>query len=303
MKLQTLSLYDKRILSILLSFLFLYVSGQQITIENKNIFPIEITYKNHIVKLNEGEKKTIIDKEIDYLNIEYDNGRKIISQYIPILLNSNESLNMTIINNNDGTIEFEGDKVALHNLVVNQQHYVLYKNVGNYQDILYKKRNTKQLINFSEFVLADYLIKIKTLNASPLGTEDKIYKRIEKYVINDWVSSLYLVLTGNKTLDFQRKELVLYYYNKYLTKDIQNYNCEYKVQYDVIRDLVPYIDQINITFPKYPIIENTEDNNINQYLPQSCQRFYFKNNYNYFYYLNNPKKDYYKKILKEKFNN
>lgn len=299
----TLKRFSKRVLIILLLFLFFKAFSQNIFIGNKSNFPIKITYKNHIVKLNEGEKKIIIDKEISYLNIEYDSGQKLINKYVPILLNSNESLDMNIINSNDQTIEFKGDKAELHNLVVNQQHYILYKNVGNYQDILNKNTNDKQMINFSEFVLADYLIKIKNLNASPLGTEDKTYKRIEEYVINDWVTSLYLVITGKRTLDLQRKELILYYYKKYIEKHIQNYNCEYKVQYDIISYLIPYINQLGISLPKYEVKVSSEEDSINQYLPHNCQRFYFLKKYNYFNHINSQEQEFYKNILKEKFNN
>lgn len=303
MKLKKTYRYSKRILSILLLFLFFKIFSQQISVENKHLYPLEIRYKNHVVKLDKGEKKVLTDKEIDFLNIEFDNGRKIISRDIPILLNPNESLTINVSNSIDQTLEFKGNKAALHDLVINQQHYILYKNVVNYEDILNKNTNTRQLISFSEFVLTDYLTKIKNLNASPTGTEDKIYKRVEEYAINDWVASMYLVLTGRKTLDLKNKELILYYYNRYIKKEISNYHCEYKVQYNIIRDLISYTRQLNITFPEYPVIENTEENKIIQYLPQSCQRFYFKNNYNYFYEIGSPKKEYYKGVLKEKFNN
>ncbi|WPO83567.1 hypothetical protein SD427_04320 [Chryseobacterium sp. JJR-5R] len=303
MKLKKSYRYSKRILSILLLFLFFKIFSQRISVENKHIYPLEIRYKNQVLKLGKGEKKVFADKEIDFLNIEFDNGRKIISKDIPILLNPNESLNINVLNSIDQTLEFKGDKAPLHNLVINQQHYILYKNIGNYQDILSKNTNTQQLISYFEFVLADYLTKIKTLNASPTGTEDKIYRRAEKYAINDWVASLYLILTGQKTLDLQKKELILYYYNKYIKKDFPNYHCGYKVQYNIIRDLIPYTHQLNINFPEYSVIENTDEDRIIQHLPESCQRFYFKNNYNYFYEINSPKKEYYKGVLKEKFNN
>lgn len=243
MKLKKSYIHSKRIFTVLLLFLFFKIFSQQISVENKHIYPLEIREKNHVVKLNKGEKKVFTDKEIDFLNIEFDNGRKIISKDIPILLNPNESLNISVLNSIDQTLEFKGDKAALHSLVINQQHYILYKNIVNYQNILNKNTNTQQLISFSELILADYLTKIKTLNASPTGTEDKIYRRAEKYAINDWVASLYLVLKGQKTLDLQKKELILYYYNKYIKKDLPNYHCGYKVQYNIIRDLIPYAHQ------------------------------------------------------------
>lgn len=302
MKLKALNYHSKRTLSILLLFLFLNLFSQKITIENKSNTTIEIKYKTNRVKLKEGEKKIISEKEINELSIEYNSEKNLIIKYIPILLNSDETLSLTI-DNYDKTIEFKGDKVALHNLVVNQQHYILYENIGKYQDILYKKRSPKELMNFSEFVLSDYLNKIKTLNTSSLGMEDKIYKRIEKYVINDWIVSLYLVFTGSKTLDLQSRELVLYYFNKYVKKDVENYSCQYKLQYNIISELAKYVDQLNIAFPKYMIVENTGDNVINQYLPPSCQRFYFSEKYKYFKNINSSEKEYYNNVLKEKFNN
>ncbi|WP_449400431.1 hypothetical protein [Chryseobacterium wanjuense] len=281
MKSQTLNFYAKKILSILLLFLFFNLFSQKITVENKKKFTLEIKYKTNSIKLKGGEKKTIIDKEIEYLSIEYDDGKSIISRYIPISLNFDQSLNLIIKDNADTTVEFKGDKEELHNLTTNQQHYILYQNTVKYQDIYYTKRNPKELINFSEFVLANYLNKIKTLNASSLGTEDKAYKRIEKYAINDWIASLYLIFTGTKTLDLQAKELILYYYNKYIKKDVENYSCQYKLQYDIISELAKYVDQLNIALPKYTIVENTGDNTVNQYLPPSCQQFYFSEKYKY----------------------
>lgn len=302
MKLQPSYRYSKRILGILLLFVFLNAFGQKLLIDNKNDFALEIIYKNQKIKLNGREKKTISDKDINYLNIEYDNGKNIISRYVPLFLDSDESLNITIVDNYDKTIEFKGDKDALHNLIVNQQHYILYKNIVKYQNI-YTKKNTKELINFSELILSDYLDKIKSLDTSTSGKDDETYKRMEKYATNDWVASLYLFLTGSKTLDLQTKELILYYYNKYVKKDIENYTCEYRVQYNIINELAKYINQLNISLPKYTVIENTENNLINQYLPKSCQQYYFTISYNYFDHINSPKKDYYKNVLKEKFNN
>ncbi|MDH6253887.1 hypothetical protein M2347_003614 [Chryseobacterium sp. H1D6B] len=115
-----LNIFSKKIISIFLLFFFLNVFSQQIYIDNKNNFAVEIRYKNHNIILNGGEKKIISDKEINYITIEYNNGNTI-SKYIPLFLNSSESLKISI-ENYDKEVEFKGDREALHNLVVNQQH-------------------------------------------------------------------------------------------------------------------------------------------------------------------------------------
>ncbi|MEY8761314.1 hypothetical protein [Chryseobacterium tongliaoense] len=302
--LQSLDRYSKRIFSILLLFLFFNLFSQKIAIDNKNDYALTIKYKDQKIKLKGGESKTISGNEIRYLNIMYDNGKNI-SKDVPLFLKPDESLKMTIGNyDQDHFIKFKGDRDSLHSLVVNQQHWILYINEAKYIDIYYKKKNTQGLINFSTIVLADYLNKIKkSLNASPLDKEDEIYKRIGKYAINDWLSSVYLIFSGSKTLDLRTREVVLYYYNKYLKRDIEDYSCEYKIQYNTIEVLAQHINQINIALPKYPIIENTGDDAVNQYIPQSCQKYYFINKLKYSNHINSPEKEYYEKVLKEKFNN
>jgi hypothetical protein len=301
-KYQALQLYSKRIYFVLLLLLYSTLLSQQITIENKNNFAVEIAYKNQKVILKGGESKTISDRDIAYLYLQNSNKKNMETHRVPIFLHFKDSLKITIDDFNK-PIEFKGKNESLHNIIVNQQHYILYKHIAKYQDILYNKRNTRELINFSELVLRDYFNKInKSFNAS-LDKDSEIYKRMEKYVINDWLASVYLFLTGGKTLDLRSRELILYYYNKYIKKGIEHYNCEYKVEYNIISDLAKWINQMNINLPKYPIIENTKDDSINQYLPQSCQKYYFINYFNYYDHINSPQKEYYKKILKEKFNN
>lgn len=284
---------------VLLLFLFSTTFSQKIIVENKNGFPIEIRCKNHKIHLKSGEKKSIPpEKEINFLKVRFDNKNKS-NLNIPLFLAANESVQL-IIEGDNKPVEFRGDKDSLHSYIANQQHYILYRNVIKYQEI-YNKNKNRELINFSELVLNDYLNKIKSLNSSPLGTKDERYIRIEKYVVNDWISSLYLILTGSKNLSFQSKELILYYYNKYIQKDSEDYNCEYHQQYDIMSTLAKYSNQLNITLPKYAITEHTEDDAVNQYLPEKCQEYYFKIQLKYYDALNSPKKEYYEKVLKEKF--
>jgi hypothetical protein len=158
LKLQALNFYSKRILCILLLFLFLNVYGQEITVENKsNSHIVGISYQDHKIKLSGGQKKLIALKGIDFLHVEYTN-EKGLSKNIPLFLNPGESLTMGIENYAE-PVRFTGAKDALHDLLVNQLHYILYKNIPKYQD-LYSKNNQKALINFTEMVLLEYLNKM-----------------------------------------------------------------------------------------------------------------------------------------------
>jgi hypothetical protein len=299
LKIKILYPESKKILFIVLLFLFYTAFSQKIAVENKSSFAIDIQYNNRKIHLTPGNKNIISEKEINYLKVRFDNKNKS-NLFIPVFLTNDESLEL-IIQSDNKPVEFKGDKGLLHNYIVNQQHSILYKNVFKYQEI-YNKNKNQELINFSELILAEYLNKIKSLNNSPLGTKDERYQRIEKYVVNDWISSLYLILTGNKNLSIRSKELVLYYYNKYLQKDIQQYNCDYRPQYEVMSVLAKYSNQLNITLPKYAITEHTENDAVNQYLPKKCQAYYFKIQLKYYDAVNSEKKKYYEKVLKEKFN-
>lgn len=300
MKIRKLHQKSEKILLIVLLFLFSTAFSQKITVENKSGFAIDIKFNNRKIHLTSGSKNIISEKDITSLKVMFNNKNKS-NLNIPVFLTADERLQL-IIEGDNKPIEFRGDKDSLHTYIANQQHYILYKNVVKYQEIYNKKRNNQELINFSELVLADYLNKIKSLNASPLGTKDERYKRMETYAVDDWLSSLYLILTGNKNLNLQSKELVLYYYNKYLQKDIERYSCEFRFQYEIISTLAKYSNQLNIILPKYAITEHTEDDAVNQYLPEKCQEYYFKVQLKYYDALNSPKKEYYEKVLKEKFN-
>ncbi len=291
---------NRKVYIILFLLLFLWGSGQKISIENKNTSVITLRYNNNKVKLKTGETKTITGKDLNFLYITLNDG-KSTEQALPIFLNSGESLDITVNDYND--VDFKGDKGELHKMIVNQQHTILYKNVVKYQNIFYSKKNTKELINFSELILSEYLAKIRSLNASPLGREDERYKRMEKYAVQDWISSLFLFLTGKKTLDHQSKELMLYYYNTYMVKDIENFDCDVRSQYSNLSELARYSSQLGISLPTYTLIEKTEDDSVNQYLPEKCQAYYFKNKFNYYNKINSEDKEYYLKVLKEKFNN
>ncbi|WP_312902733.1 hypothetical protein [Chryseobacterium taichungense] len=292
---------SKRVLSTLLLFSFINVFTQQISIINKNKSNIEVGNNKDIFLVSPGQTKNISSKDINGLTVNYTSGNNLITKFIPLFLDVNQSLTIIFSENSAKSIEFKGDHDVLEDLIVNQQHYILYKNIVKYQDIYYKMNSNSEFINFSEIVLFDYLNKIKKLNNTYTGNNEIRYKIIENYVINDWVASLFMVFTGAKSLDNKSKDLTLYYYNKYIKKGFEE--CEYKEKYSIISELAKYINQLKIDLQKYPIIVNTDDDSVNQYLPKSCQKYYFINSYLYYNHMNNPKKDYYKNILKEKFYN
>jgi hypothetical protein len=70
-----------------------------------------------------------------------------------------------------------------------------------------------------------------------------------------------------------------------------------------LSSIARYRDQLKINLSEYKIRVESEEDNINRYLPVNCQKFYFLKKYNYFSHINSPEQDVYKNILKEKFNN
>ncbi|WP_288460012.1 hypothetical protein [uncultured Chryseobacterium sp.] len=286
----------RRVFYILLLFLFSNIFGQRLTIVNKSEGVINILYEAKLIVLNKEESKII---KGDFKKITIKKGKDFV-QSIPFFLSLDEDLLLTFEENN--FIKFKGSKDDLHNFIVNEQHSIFYGNLIKYQDSYYKN-NIQEVKNLSELVLSNYLNKVKLLNASPLGVNDERYKKIKKYVVNDWLNSIFLFITGNKKLDSQAKELLLYYFNNYIKDNIDVYSCEFDSDYNVLSSIARYRDQLKINLPEYNIRVESEEDNINRYLPVNCQKFYFLKKYNYFNHINSPEQDVYKNILKEKFNN
>lgn len=296
MVLMSFNIVIRRIFYILLLFLFNNIFGQRLTIVNKSEGVINVLYEANLIVLNKEDSKII---KGDFKKVTIKKGKDFV-QSIPFFLSSDEDLLLTFEENN--FIKFKGSKDDLHNFIVNEQHSIFYGNLIKYQDSYYKN-NIQEVKNLSELVLSNYLNKVKLLNASPLGVNDERYKKIKKYVVNDWLNSIFLFITGNKKLDSQAKELLLYYFNNYIKDNIDVYSCEFDSDYNVLSSIARYRDQLKIDLPEYKIRVESEEDNINRYLPVNCQKFYFLKKYNYFNHINNPEQDVYKNILKEKFNN
>ncbi|EJL68395.1 hypothetical protein [Chryseobacterium populi] len=285
-----------RILIILLFSSF--YSAQKITIENKNDFPIEVIFLKKQIEIGSYEKKTIQEKnEITNIDI-IQNKNKDLKINIPLFLNPQESL---IIENNQNNIYFKGDKDSLHHYIFKSLVSDLFIQMGNYQKN-YQKNDVNGMLKTSEITLDNVLKKIAKLNTPPLEKEDYLYKKIEKYTINFWLFSV-LTNVDNENLGNTEKEIMLYYFNKYIKKEVNDFSCSRYEQYDIMRRYAKHKKELNLFLPKYDIVEKSEDDSVNQFLSKSCQAFYFKGLYNYLNHRKDPKAEVYEKILKEKFHN
>lgn len=274
-----------------------FCSAQNITVDNKNDFPVEIEYSHKKVEIGVNQKKTINEKnEIKNISILYKNDKKL-KRDIPLFLNPRESL---YINLRKDTVKFKGDKDGLHDYIYSGYGYDFTLKIGEYQNY-YRKNDAKGFIRTSEMYLADVLTKVERLNNSQSGREDIHYKEIKKMVKKRWFFTVFVSFNGNQ-LDNTGKELMLYYFEKYLKKDINKYSCDSWVEYDIISKYSQNNKLLNLKLPKYEIVEHTEDDEVNQYLPTKCQEEYFRGSYSFWVH----KKDWvraekYKKILTEKF--
>ncbi|SDI62970.1 hypothetical protein [Chryseobacterium jejuense] len=132
-------------------------------------------------------------------------------------------------------------------------------------------------------------------------SEDKIStKRLKNHIKYNWLYTVFSTLDRKET-SF-KKEAINYYFKKYIETDIKKYHCNNSLLYNVIEILAKNKNLLQIEIPIYPIVEHTEDDSTNQYLPQSCQKQYFQQKYNYLEHINGHNKEYYKKVLREKFN-
>jgi hypothetical protein len=284
----------------LLLFLLLscFCSAQKLTIDNKSDFPVEIEYSHKKFEIGVNQKKTINEKDrITNISIFYKNDKKL-KRDISLFLNPQESLS---INLRKDTIKFKGDKEALHDYVYHHElEGCLTLKIGEYQKYA-QNNDAKGFIRTSELALADVLAKVERLNNSSSGREDIHYKEIEKLAKERWFFTVFVNFNGSQ-LDNTGKELMLYYFEKYFKKDIATYSCDSWSEYDIIRRYSQNIKLLNLKLPKYEIVEHSEDDEVNQYMPAKCQREYFRGSYNFWA----DKKDLvkaekYKKILTEKF--
>lgn len=194
---------------------------------------------------------------------------------------------------------YSGDKVALHEYLTETLNIDTFSKINTYELIGQNKKNG-ELKNVSELLLLDILKKVQ-LPAIIISPEDKVStKKLKNYIKYNWLYTIFSTFDRRET-SF-KKEAIHYYFKKYIEADIPKFSCTTSLHYNVIEVLAKSKSLLPVELPVYPIVEHTDDDNINKYLPQNCQRQYFLSKYKYLEHINGHNKEYYKKVLTEKFN-
>jgi len=268
--------------------------AQNITVVNNSHVPIHIDYANKKADIGINQKKTVSGK--GEIRLIYGNDKKI-NRNIQLFLNPPESLSVNV---NDTFVKFTGDKSELHDYVNHGLEGDLKLKISEYQNY-YQKNDAKGFIRTSEMYLGDVLKKVERLNNSPSGREDRHYKEIERMAKDQWFFTVFMSF-GSSKIDNTEKELLLYYFDKYLKKDIAKFSCNSWSDYNILRRYSLHRKLLNLQLPKYEIVEHTDEDEINQYLPAKCQEFYFRGSYNFWIHKKDTvraERD--RKILTEKF--
>ena len=285
------SFISKRMFFILL-FLFSGLSAQKLTIINNTGNPIILKTDKKEIPLNNHDKKEFTETYNISINIP---GQLI--QNINLFLEPAEKLNISIEKGNK--FVYTGDQAERHEYLTQQLTLDTFGKINTYEQIGQKK-NISELKNKSELLLVDVLKKIK-LSDITVSPEDKIsIRRLKNYIKYNWLYTLFATMDHHDR-NF-KKEALNYYYKKYIETDIPKFSCTTSLHYRVIEVLAKNKSLLLAELPKYPIVEHTDDDSINQYLPQNCQKQYFQEKFNYLNHIEGHNKEYYRRILKEKFN-
>ncbi|OCA80629.1 hypothetical protein BBH99_00585 [Chryseobacterium contaminans] len=281
----------KRMFFILL-FLFSGVKAQKLTVINNTGKPIIIKNGKKDITLNNRDKKEFTETNTITINIPNE-----LIQNMALFLEPTEKLNLSI--EKDNKFVYTGDQAERHEYLTQQLAIETFGKINTYEQIGQKK-NISELKNTSELLLVDILKKIKLSNIT-VSPEDKIsIKRLKNYIKYNWLYTLFTTIDHHDK-NF-KKEVLNYYYKKYIETDIPKFSCTASLHYKVIEILAKNRSLLSMELPTYPIVEHTDDDAINQYLPQNCQKQYFWQKYNYLEHINGHNKEYYKKVLREKFN-
>lgn len=287
-----LQLY-KGIFCILL-FCFSALSAQKITIINNTGEPFTVKDGKKELVLNEGGQKEF-SGGINRLLI---NSGKNINRSFNIFLEPTEKLTITMKAGN--TVVYTGDQAIVNEYLNEKLNAETYGKMKEYQNAVNRK-NAGELKNTSELFLSGVLKKMK-LSGVLLSPEDKgSAKKIKNHIKYNWLYTVLSTVATQKDKVFTQQAMH-YYYKKYIESDLSQYSCSGTYQYNVIEILAKNKDMVQIELPKYPIVESTDADPVNQYLPKSCQRYYFQKKYDYLEHIHDPQKNYYEKVLNEKFN-
>lgn len=285
---------DGKVLIILLySFLS---EAQKIIIENKNTLPVQVQYLHKNFELGVRQKKIIDEKtRVKMLSVSSAISDKKNTS-VSLFLYPGEMLSILL---KKDSIVFKGDRDALHNYVFRHLMTDLSMKIFDYQK--YDGRNDPAgFIRISEAALEEVLNRVEHPNHSSEGRNSICFKEIEKRARDHRFFTLFVCI-NSAALDHTGKELMLYYYDRYFKKDIAGYTCNSGTDYDILRKYSVNRKLLKLQLPVYEIIEHTDDDGINRYLPAECQEFYFRESYHFLIHRRDIRAERYKKILAEKF--
>ncbi|WP_223608816.1 hypothetical protein [Chryseobacterium sp. OSA05B] len=275
-------------------FCFSTLSAQKLIIINSTTEPFTVQNDKKEVVINEGNKKEF-SGITNRLSVT---GSQNLNRSILVFLEPTEKLTITLKQGN--TISYSGDQADIHEYLNEKLNVETFGKMKDYLTASNKK-NIEELKNASEIFLSGVLKKVK-LSSVLVSPDDKnSTKKLKNHIKYNWLYTVLTTVNSRKDKAFT-EQAINYYYNKYIESDIAQYSCNSVYQYNVIEILAKNKESLQVELPTYPIVEHTDSDLINQYLPKSCQRFYFQKEYNYLEHNNDPGQDYYKKVLTEKFN-
>lgn len=282
----------KRIVYILL-LCYSALSSQQLTIINNNAGSVTIKNSKQEVILKNGNKKEFSD----VTNRISINGIQDLDRSLTIYLEPTEKLILTV--NEDKTISYTGDQANINEYLNEKLNVDTFGKMKDYLKAS-EKKDLSPLKITSELFLADVLKKVNLTNIIISSKDNNSTKKIKNHIKYNWLYTIFSSVNSMKDKNFTG-QVISYYYKKYIDADIAQYSCNSLFSYNVMVILIKNKDIISGKFPMYPIVEHTDSDSINQYLPVSCQKFYFIDKYRYLNHINDPQKNYYEKVLNEKF--
>lgn len=285
---------NKRLLSLLLILIFSFVFGQKISIKNN-------TLKN-IYLFSEGEKQTLKVNSEKTISIPIEmvitDNEKVIIRFLNFL-NPDEKLK--IILNENNTVSFFGDKQEIYTYIYGEFRKDCWTKMdSNLTKNKNKKINFPQLKINSEMFLSEVLKKVKLKTLTILNTDTKGTKLLKKTIKYHWIDAIFIYIIPEKNPD-----VIQYYYEKYLKNDLDHFSCTHYngfYQYSIIHKIKKIKKQLKTNLPMYKIVAHTKDDDLNIFLPPTCQRETIKSSYRYNKHIHNEVYKTYKEILIHKFN-
>lgn len=284
---------NHRLKEILFFLLFCNLfSAQNISIKNN-------TFEN-IYLFIEGEKQTLKANSEKTISIPIEmvvtNNEKVIIRFLNFL-DSDEKLK--IILNKNNKVSFLGDKQEVYTYIYDEfakdcwtkMDFNLNKN---------KKVNFPQVKIKSEMFLSEVLKKLKLKTLAILKTDTQGTKLLKKTIKYHWINTIYIYIIPEKNPD-----VIQYYYENYLKNDLDDFSCTHYnsfYQYGIINKIKKIKKQLKINLPTYKIVAHTKDDDLNIFLPPTCQRETIKTSYRYNKHIHNDVYKTYKEILINKFN-